>query len=69
MSGDTIAILVIAWVVIGGIAAFGIGDQGGSDRAAAMGFFWPITLPILLVFGVVWTVYASVRTGINFFKE
>lgn len=71
MSGDVIAICIIAWIALGFIALATITNDGlnPAPHVMLMVFFWPISLPILAVFGAVFTVFASCRTGIQMFKE
>jgi len=63
--GDVIFLCVLAWVVIGVAAAAAVGDGPN----AWLAFFWPVSVPILFVFGLVWAVCRSVKVGFSFFKE
>jgi len=67
--GELITLGIVVWIILGVIAASAIGDNSKDDRVTFMAFFWPITVPILLVFGIIWCIYYSIRTGISFFKE
>jgi hypothetical protein len=66
---DTIVFYLIVWLVVGGILAVGVSSTGGNDGESAIAFFWPLTLPILLVFGAVWAVWTTVRSCIGWFKD
>lgn len=72
MSGGDIAGLtvfcVVVWVIAGMVAASAVANSGGSDRDTVIAFFWPITLPIMFVFGVVYAVVSTVKMGRGWFK-
>lgn len=65
--GATI-ILVIIWLIFGCIAAAGVAEQSGEVAAIAIAFFWPVTIPVLLVFGLFYAIWSSLLYGVNMFK-
>lgn len=74
MSGEDIVFVIVMWVVIGVVGSIILGglDSDGAEvpnKAYPMMIFWPVTLPILTVFGVIYAIVQTFKTCINWFKE
>lgn len=69
MSGNVIALCIIAWVVVAGVMVFGMADEDHENHVYVMMVFWPVVLPILALFGFFYAIWSALRVGIDMFKE
>lgn len=64
-----IIVLVFVWLIFG---MLGVGFAVDvlkleEDRRLALIFFWPVTLPIVLVFWVAWAIVEAFKYGFSLF--
>jgi hypothetical protein len=67
MDAGDITFLVIVAVIIGIFFAWVFNDH--SDEASIAAFFWPVTLPVLLVFGLVAGIKTALRLGWEWIRD
>lgn len=65
---DFVVFGVIVWVIVAGVILFGAGDELERDPALVIAF-WPITVPVFIVFGFVAAILSSIKYGLSLFKN
>jgi len=68
MDVGLIVFFVVSWLILGFIAASATEEVSDDGRAVAVAFFWPVTVPILLVFGIIYAAFSAFAISFSWFR-